>query len=487
MHFSIPETKEITDPVKRTQYTVFHIHCNGVFHCAVRYSQFFNFNLEVQKTFKAPLCAMFPPKRMLTLSVEQLNQRRIQLESYFQQLSQDPAISSSPTFTDFLLHAQEEVKQFCEEVEITVYLVNRKSVTLAILSSDQTDQVLEDVCNEIGIEEDMTYYFGLFLVRENGKRFTIVRPLQDFECPYISLERTDNPEYKIQIRKAYWDPVFDENLVESSVASNLVYLQAVEDVKLKHLDYNEDHKTQLAALKEEGDKEGFVRLCNEIPGYCFYRWKDVVCDYPEKDTEAMVSIGAYALRIREANGEDSSFSVTRMRCWKISSDKPSTTNDEVLPYDEEGADSPLTLSFDYLVAKDELKWVTLRSSNAIVMSMILQLVVDELVRKKRGEPLRKPSDRERKPRPQLRRRPPPAPKPDPEDEVAEDGSAGEAEAAPALKVVVKSKKKKKEAPSGADLAQDIAASAFASDNSAFGDADHVKNDRVFGAMGDDDL
>ena len=132
-----------------------------------------------------------------------------------------------------------------------------------------------------------------------------------------------------------------------------------------------------------------------------------------------------------------------------------------------------------------------------------QLVVDELVRKKRGEPLRKPSDRERKPRPQLRRRmsawgwlikprlncmvslwvcpvcasirltvlqrgvswggggggwfdicnpvthpcvgPPPAPKPDPEDEAAEDGSAGEAEAAPALKVVVKSKKKKKEA------------------------------------------
>ena len=53
---SIPETKEITDPVKRTQYTVFHIHCNGVFHCAVRYSQFFNFNLEAQKTFKAPLC-----------------------------------------------------------------------------------------------------------------------------------------------------------------------------------------------------------------------------------------------------------------------------------------------------------------------------------------------------------------------------------------------------------------------------------------------
>lgn len=84
----------------------------------------------------------------------------------------------------------------------------------------------------------------------------------------------------------------------------------------------------------------------------------MVCDYPEKDTEVMVSIGAYALRIREANGEDSSFSVTRMRCWKISSDKPSTKNDEVLPYDEEGADSPLTLSFDYLIAKDELKWVT---------------------------------------------------------------------------------------------------------------------------------
>ena len=39
----------------------------------------------------------------------------------------------------------------------------------------------------------MTYYFGLFLVRENGKRFTIVRPLQDFECPYVRTARVLTP------------------------------------------------------------------------------------------------------------------------------------------------------------------------------------------------------------------------------------------------------------------------------------------------------
>jgi len=123
--------------------------------------------------------------------------------------------------------------------------------------------------------------------------------------------------------------------------------------------------------------------------------------------------------------------------------------------------------------------------------MILQLVVDELVRKKRGEPLRKPSDRERKPRPQLRRRPPPAPKPVPQlvpvvkSPEEEDHVEPSAAPAPAPKLVVKSKKTT--APSGADLAQDLAASAFASGDGAFGDVDEVKNGRVFAAMGDDDL
>lgn len=45
-----------------------------------------------------------------------------------------------------------------------VYLVNKKSIVIKALSTDQTDEVLEAVCEEIGVAADLTYYFGLFLV-----------------------------------------------------------------------------------------------------------------------------------------------------------------------------------------------------------------------------------------------------------------------------------------------------------------------------------
>lgn len=41
---------------------------------------------------------------------------------------------------------------------------------------------------------------------------------------------------------------------------------------------------------------------------------------------------------------------------------------------DDAKDSKLTLSFDYLFAKASLKWVTIRSKHAIVISMMLQSV-----------------------------------------------------------------------------------------------------------------
>lgn len=120
------------------------------------------------------------------------------------------------------------------------------------------------------------------------------------------------------------------------------------------------------------------------------------------------SIGPYELRIRnEETGTDATYSVTRMRCWKISSDSPSTVDDGDGGDDmnaDDAADSKLTLSFDYLFAKNRLQWVTLRSKHAIVISMLLQSVVDELVRKNKKLPIRKPSDRPKRPKPEIRPR-----------------------------------------------------------------------------------
>lgn len=123
-----------------------------------------------------------------------------------------------------------------EDAQLEIFLVNGKSVTVDILSTDQTDDVLESVgravywCHGceflrhllghsaaapllwcaavvqltytrstpdpnrpqviqlIGMDPDLTYYFALYLVEDATGKVTI-RRLQDFESPFISLRR----------------------------------------------------------------------------------------------------------------------------------------------------------------------------------------------------------------------------------------------------------------------------------------------------------
>ena len=51
------------------------------------------------------------------------------------------------------------------------------------------------------------------------------------------------------------------------MATNLVYIQAVEDVRLKHLDMLEEQREQLGKYREAGEKANFVQLCGKINGY----------------------------------------------------------------------------------------------------------------------------------------------------------------------------------------------------------------------------
>ena len=49
----------------------------------------------------------------------------------------------------------------------------------------------------------------------------------------------------------------------------------------------------------------------------------------------------------------------------------------------------LELAFEYLMSNDQLQWVTITSPQAIMMSICLQSMVDELMVKKSGGSIRK--------------------------------------------------------------------------------------------------
>ena len=52
----------------------------------------------------------------------------------------------------------------------------------------------------------------------------VIRKLQDFESPFISLMRAE-PHQKVQLRKAYWSAELDKVLWDNPVALNLIYIE----------------------------------------------------------------------------------------------------------------------------------------------------------------------------------------------------------------------------------------------------------------------
>uniref|UniRef100_UPI00398E7375 sorting nexin-17 isoform X7 n=1 Tax=Pristiophorus japonicus TaxID=55135 RepID=UPI00398E7375 len=323
MHFSIPET-EVLSGDNGSTYVAYNIHVNGVLHCRVRYSQLYGLHEQLRKECGTHVLPHFPPKKIFTLTATEVEQRREQLEKYIQSVRQDSLLGGSEAFNSFLRKAQQETQQIpTQEVQLDVYLSNGQKVKVNIFSSDQTEDVLEAVAVKLDLPDELVGYFSLFLIREGSDgSCSFVRKLQEFELPYISVTSLKDTEYRIVLRKSYWDSAYDNDVMENRVGLNLLYVQTVADIERGWILVNKEQHRQLKSLQEKGSKK-------EVP---------------------------------LANGTANS---------------PGKT------------ETKLELAFEYLMSKDRLQWVTIFSPQAIMMSISLQAMVDELMVKKSGGNIKK--------------------------------------------------------------------------------------------------
>ncbi|XP_050807079.1 sorting nexin-17 [Gopherus flavomarginatus] len=392
MHFSIPET-ESRGGEGGAAYVAYNIHVNGVLHCQVRYSQLLGLHEQLRKEYGANVVPTFPPKKIFTLTPAEVEQRREQLEKYMQAVRQDPVLGGSETFNSFLRKAQQETQQIpTEEVPLEVLLSNGQKVTVTILTSDQTEDVLEAVASKLDLPEDLVGYFSLFLAREaKDGAFSFLRKLQEFELPYVSVTSLRSPEYKIILRKSYWDSSYDDDVMEQRVGLNLLYAQTVSDIERGWILVTKEQHRQLKSLQEKVSKKEFIRLAQTLKYYGYLKFEPCVTDFPEKGCQVIVSAGNselnFQVRLPSEQIKEGSFKVTRMRCWRVTSSVPTSSGP---PGSSPGkAEVKLELAFEYLMSKDRLQWVTITSPQAIMLSICLQSMVDELMVKKSGGSIRK--------------------------------------------------------------------------------------------------
>lgn len=392
MHFSIPDTQEFNDE-NGSSYVGYNIHINGIYHCTVRYKQLHNLNEQLKKQHGANNVPIFPPKKFLPLSSNQLEERRAMLEKYIQTVGQTPHLMNTEIFNGFLLSAQQESSpEKCQEVPLDVFLMNGYRITINARTNERSEQILEKVCCQINLPTTYMYYFALFLIRrEDNGDIIIVRKLQDFESPYIS-QKSIQGINRIVLRKSYWDPAYDQELMSDRVALNLIYTQTVADIERGWILCGKETQAQLASLQARGAKKEYLELARTLKYYGYTQFRPCTCDYPVPGSKCTVSAGyrELSLRITLPNGEvkECCFRVTRMRCWRI------TMHNDTNENGEEGhrKEPHLELSFEYLIAKDKLQWISIFSEQAILMSVSLQSMVDELLLKKAGARIKQPGD-----------------------------------------------------------------------------------------------
>ncbi|XP_042240222.1 sorting nexin-17-like isoform X2 [Homarus americanus] len=428
MHFSIPDTQECKEDNGST-YVAYNIHINGVFHCTVRYRQLYSLHEQLRKDLGGSTLPSFPPKKLLPLSPTQTEERRVSLEKYILQLSQDPRVLNNDVFNGFLVSAQNETQRVGggqDEVPIDIYMMSGQKVTLSVPATLQTDDLLEKVCSHIHLPNELVYYFALFLVKKEENDLIVVKRLQDFESPYIS-QRCVKGMHRIVLRKNFWDPSIDLDVMGDRVGLNLLYAQTVQDVERGWILTNREIQRQLAALQAKGAKREYLELARTLKYYGYLQFQQCTCDFPKPGTPVLISAGNRELNFRieceDGTVKEGNFKVTRMRCWRITVQQPvegssssnsiSTTSNNSSNTNstsssnssssrsscsslEGGRHVNLELSFEYLMSREDMRWVTVTSCQAVLMSMCLQGMVQELLTHKRGHKVRTPSERVRK-------------------------------------------------------------------------------------------
>uniref|UniRef100_A0A8C3SVL0 Sorting nexin 17 n=1 Tax=Chelydra serpentina TaxID=8475 RepID=A0A8C3SVL0_CHESE len=168
-------------------------------------------------------------------------------------------------------------------------------------------------------------------------------------------------------------------------------LQTVSDIERGWILVTKEQHRQLKSLQEKVSKKEFIRLAQTLKYYGYLKFEPCVTDFPEKGCQVIVSAGSselnFQVRLPSEQIKEGSFKVTRMRCWRVTS---SVSAPRLGSGSSPGkTEVKLELAFEYLMSKDRLQWVTITSPQAIMLSICLQSMVDELMVKKSGGSIRK--------------------------------------------------------------------------------------------------
>ncbi|XP_076185440.1 sorting nexin-31 isoform X3 [Aptenodytes patagonicus] len=295
LHFSITAAEELRER-RGGRYVLYSVCLEGFLLGKARYSQLRRWDAQLRHLFGSAVPA-FPPKFYLAMTKSMADERRSQLEQYLQNVTLDSNITNSDVFIGFFRKLQQAwsldssclclttarcrmslffpyllssccgsyedssvLEQDTFEIQtqgafLDVYLADGSNIRLDIQTSDTAQRILEVTFCKMGLSRELIKYFSLFFFqdRDDGA-LSVVKKVAEFELPYVSLQSMKELHCKLGIRKWYMDPSLDTRLMDCRASLNLLYMQAIQEVKRNWVKPTEGQMQELEFLQKNENK-----------------------------------------------------------------------------------------------------------------------------------------------------------------------------------------------------------------------------------------
>ncbi|XP_014821065.1 PREDICTED: sorting nexin-31 isoform X3 [Calidris pugnax] len=304
------------------------------------------------------------------------DERRSQLEQYLQNVTLDPNITNSDVFIGFFRKLQQDTfKIQTQRACLDVYLPDGSNIRLDIQTSDTAERILEVTSCKMGLPRELMKYFSLFFFqdRDDGA-LSVVKKVADFELPYVSLQSMKELRCKLGIRKWYMDPSLDTLLMDCRASLDLLYMQAVQEVKRNWVKPTEGQMQELEFLQKSANKAKFLELIREMQFYGYVRLDPCVCDYPEEGCSVDIYVGKNEIncyiKLPAKQTKEVSFKIDRLRSWQVT----------FLGAAKDGEEDTLELRFEYNDS-GTWQWIILYTKQAFLLSSCLKQMITEQMMK----------------------------------------------------------------------------------------------------------
>ncbi|XP_035172107.1 sorting nexin-31 isoform X1 [Oxyura jamaicensis] len=365
LHFSIPAAEELREG-RGGRYVLYSLFLEGFLLGKARYRQLRRWDEQLRQVFGSAVPA-FPPKFYLAMTESMADERRSQLEQYLQNVTLDANITKSDVFINFFRKLQlGTFKIQTQRAFLDVYLADGSSITLEIQTSDTAERILQVTSCKMGLPRELIKYFTLFFIqdREDGA-LSVVKKVAEFELPYVSLQSMKELDCKLGIRKWYMDPSLDTLLTDCKASMNLLYLQAIQEVKRNWIKPTEGQMQELEFLQKNTNKAKFLEKMREVQFYGYIRLDPCICDYPEVGCSAEIYAGNNeincCIKLPTNQTKEVSFKINRLRSWQVTFLGEEDTLEFRFEYNDSGT----------------WEWIILYTKQAFLLSSCLKKMISE--------------------------------------------------------------------------------------------------------------